>query len=43
ELLTTFSCHQYNINSLSFTPNGKLIVSGSEDKTIKLWSLQGIN
>ena len=31
------SAHSGDINSVAFSPDGKTIVSGSEDKTIKVW------
>ncbi len=31
--------HSSRINSIAFSPNGKYIISGSMDKTIKLWDL----
>ncbi|MCY7276847.1 MAG: AAA-like domain-containing protein [Phormidesmis sp. CAN_BIN44] len=33
--------HQGSVNSVSFSPDGQTIVSGSDDKTIKLWSRDG--
>ena len=33
--------HNGAVNSVSFSPDGKTIVSASSDKTIKLWSLDG--
>jgi WD40 repeat protein len=33
--------HSNEINNLSFSPNGRMIASASDDKTIKLWSLDG--
>ncbi|MEQ9237690.1 TIR domain-containing protein [Coleofasciculus sp. E2-BRE-01] len=33
--------HQDDIHSLTFSPDGKMIASGSADNTIKLWNLQG--
>jgi WD40 repeat protein len=26
------------VNSVAFTPDGQILVSGSDDKTIKLWN-----
>lgn len=33
--------HKGVINSISFSPDGKKIVTSSNDKTIKLWALDG--
>lgn len=40
-LLETFTGHTYRVNSVVFSPDGKLIASGSRDKTIGLWNLDG--
>ncbi len=34
----TIKAHEKDINSLAVSPNDKLIVSGSSDKTAKIWS-----
>ena len=31
------SAHSRDINSVAFSPDGKTIVSGSDDQTIKVW------
>ena len=31
------SAHSGNVRSVAFSPDGKTIVSGSRDKTIKVW------
>ena len=33
------SAHYEQVNSVAFSPDGKTIVSGSYDKTIKVWGL----
>ena len=35
----TLSGHSYGVNSVSFSPDGKYLASGSSDKTIKLWDV----
>jgi len=36
----TIKAHDKDINSLAFSPSMKLLVSGSQDKTAKLWRLE---
>ena len=31
------SAHSSYVNSVAFSPDGKTIVSGSSDKTLKVW------
>ena len=33
--------HHDEVNATQFTSNGNLLASASEDKTIKLWQLDG--
>ena len=35
--------HEKTINSVAISPNDQLIVTGSQDKTAKLWSVDGLN
>ena len=35
----TFSGHRDDITALEFTPNNKVLVSGSKDKTVKVWQV----
>ncbi|MCY3018777.1 MAG: serine/threonine protein kinase [Planctomycetota bacterium] len=38
--LNTFSGHSNWVNSVAFSPDGKLALSGSRDKTLKLWEVK---
>ena len=40
-LLYTLKGHQYDVTSISFSPDQKIIASSSLDKTIKLWTING--
>ena len=39
DCVRTLKGHSDWIGCIAFSPNGKLIVSGSEDRTLKLWSV----
>ena len=39
--LQVFKGHQDNISSVAFSRDGKNILTGSNDKTARLWNLQG--
>ena len=39
ELLHTFTGHNFWVHSVSFSPDGNILASGSEDHTIKLWDV----
>lgn len=40
EEITTLRGHSGIISSIAFSPDGKLLASGSRDKTIKLWNVE---
>ena len=39
--INRFEGHGYWVNGVIFSPNGKLVASGSSDRTIKIWSVNG--
>ena len=40
ECVTTFNGHSSDVTSVSFSPDGASIVSGSCDNTVKVWSVE---
>src|SRR5207248_1006633 len=40
QLVTTLKGHTAGIGSVAFSPDGKRIVSGSDDETVKVWDAQ---
>ena len=39
----SLKAHEKAINSIAISPNDQLIASGSQDKTAKVWSVDGLN
>jgi hypothetical protein len=37
EILTTLTGHQMPVWALAFTPDGKILASGSDDRSVRLW------
>ena len=35
--IATLEGHSNSVNSVSFSPNGSLLASGSNDRTVRLW------
>ena len=42
EEMLTLKGHSGSVLSVSFSPDGKRIVSGSYDKTVKVWDLSSL-
>lgn len=38
--IRTFEGHAYQVNSLTFSPNGELLVSGSGDQKVRIWRVE---
>ncbi|MGB3640107.1 MAG: WD40 repeat domain-containing protein, partial [Rivularia sp. (in: cyanobacteria)] len=38
--ICTLSGHSAKVNSLVFSPDGKTLFSGSDDKSIKIWQCE---
>ena len=38
--IAVFTAHSASVNSIAITPDDRFIVSGSDDKTLKIWDIQ---
>ena len=41
--MLTLKGHSDTVSSVSFSPDGKRIVSGSGDKTLKVWDISSLD
>lgn len=41
KLIQTYSGHDSTISILAFSPRGQLVLTGSEDNTVRIWELGG--
>jgi WD40 repeat protein len=41
--LITLTCHFGSVDAVTITPDGRLAISGSDDKTLKVWDLESGN
>ena len=42
QVIRTFEGHAWGVNSVAFSPAGKLLASGPGDHTIKLWDISDL-
>ncbi|MFM6726125.1 MAG: WD40 repeat domain-containing protein, partial [Dolichospermum sp.] len=40
EVESTLTGHSDYVNAIAVTPDGKTVISGSDDNTIKIWNLE---
>ncbi|MDY7022501.1 MAG: WD40 repeat domain-containing protein, partial [Cyanobacteriota bacterium] len=40
-VVKSWTAHRDHVMSISFSPDGQLIVTGSKDNTVKLWTIEG--
>ena len=42
KLKTTLTGHAYDVDAVTFSPDGQTLASGSRDGTIRLWNPQNV-